>query len=195
MRPPVCLPALLGVSVSAILASADETATPSSAASPGELSFLEAGKDYVIRFPASHDLFRHTTSGVSETTETTSDGKTVPGKPAVWRATISIEIFRVVRVGGGSWALLEYPARADDFAKWNGKRRAMAKLADERSLPPESDPEGKEKVTRLHDAASAEIPTARTWVNLDHALAIADVPTEDVKLELKIKSIDVKSDD
>jgi hypothetical protein len=174
---------------------ADEAPAGDAGKAPNELGFLEAGKDYVIRFPASLGLFRSRTSGISETTYTTSDGKTEPGKPATWTVTTTVEVFRVVRFGGGSWVQLEHPAREDDFMAWNAKRRAMAKLADGGSLPAESDPDGKVRLEQLREAAAREIPTTRTWVNLAHAVAITDVPTEDAKLEVKVRSVEVKHND
>jgi hypothetical protein len=158
---------------------------------PGELGFLKTGKDYLIRFSNDIDLFMSTKSGISETSYTTEDGETRPGRPATWRVTLRVEFFRVVRLGGGSWALLEHPEKDDDIAHWNGKRRAMATLGSEVARELEATPEGRERLEKLREAAAREIATTRTWVNLGHAVAIADVPTQIPELKLTVRSVEV----
>ncbi len=164
-------------------------------AAPSELGFLETGKDYVIRFSNDIDLFTMTKSGVSETTYTTENGETKKGRPATWRMTLRVEFFRVVRLGGGSWALLEHPEKKDEIARWNGKRRAMAILGSEAAHELEATPDGKERLERLREAAAREIETTRTWVNLDHAIAITDVPTQIAKMKLTVQSVEIRDDD
>ncbi|TWU32829.1 hypothetical protein [Novipirellula artificiosorum] len=54
----------------------------------------------------------------------------------------------------------------------------------------EANPEKQEYLKRLRDDAAINIKTTRTWLNLAHAIAIADVPRDlaaydDVKLRVK----------
>ena len=182
-----CLIALLGVTVTY----ADETTTTAQSPS-SELGFLESGRDYIIRFSDDSQLFKKTQSGITSTSYTTEDGKKHPGKPAAWTFTVSVDIFHVVKFGGGSWVLLEHPSSQDDFAKWMGKRRAMAQLTDQRIAQLEADPDGEETLQNLREAASRELRTAKTWVNLDHAVAITDVPVEPVELKFSVQSVEIK---
>ena len=142
-----------------------------------ELSFLESGRDYIIRFPGDQHLFKVKKSGVTSTTYRADDGSRRAGRPARWTLTLTVEIFRVVEFGGGSWVLLEHPSEQDDFVKWNRKRRAMAQLSGMSALEDTSIPGPPEGLQKLQEAAALEIPTERTWVNLSHAIAIRDVPT------------------
>lgn len=180
------------ITVLAVTAADGDDTTVTCKPPPSELSFLEIGRDYVIRFPDDRQVFKTKKSGVTSTSITTNDGKKRAGKPATWTMTLTVDIFNVVKFGGGSWVLLEHPSSPDDFAKWNGKRRAMAQLTEQRVRELESGSEGTERLQKLRTAASRDLRTARTWVNLDHAIAIADVPTEPVELKLSVQSIDVK---
>jgi hypothetical protein len=108
--------------------------------------------------------------------------------------TSTVEIFRLLRFGGGSWVLLEHPKKTDDVSLWNGKRRAMAQLNDEELLAAlKAGEDGQKRLSQIGELAQREIETTQTWVNLNHAIAITEVPTEEAKLEFSIKSVDVKS--
>ena len=191
------------IQISTILCSIVLLAVPAVADDPAigkrpsnsELGFLEEQHDYVIRFATNSQLFKTTTSGISPTSYTTEGGQKRQGKPATWTITMTVEIFHVVKFGGGSWVLLEHPSSPDDFAKWNGMRRALAQLTDARIPELESSSEGKERIQELRKAASREIPTSTTWVNLDHAVAIADVSTEPIKAKLKVNSVKITGGD
>lgn len=157
-----------------------------------ELSFLKPGKDYVIRFPESVTLFTHKSGGMSPTSFISADGTKRPGSPSTWSATISLQVFHVVRLGSGSWALLEHPEKYDDFFKWSTKRRAMAVLAGNEVRKIESTPDGRKRLEELRKEAAQEVETDETWVNLDHAVAIAELPTKDQKYKWSLKSVEAK---
>lgn len=174
-----------------ILATPATAAPPQEARAPTALGFLEAGKDYVVRFPEGSDLFKVSKAGMSETTYTTADGQKKSGAPAAWNFTISVNVFQVVRFGGGSWVLLRHPTRADDFLRWSEQRRAKAILAGPRVKAIEAGPDGEARLKKLREAAEVEIPTSETWFNLDHAIAIAAVPTEEDDPKLSVQSIKI----
>jgi hypothetical protein len=153
----------------------------------GPIGFLKPGRDYVIRFAPGSDLFKTTRSGLSETSYTTSDGETRLGKPATWTMTLNVTIFEVLRVGSGSWVLVRHPADSDDFAAWTGQRRAKAILASPRRDEIAAGPDGMERLAKLQEAAEREIKTTETWLNLDHAVTISDVPVEAVELKVSVK--------
>ena len=143
---------------------------------PGStVGFLESEHDYIIRFPADREIFATTTKEIVPTTLTTKSGDEHEGRPATWTVTTKIEVFHVVRLGGGAWALLEHPRSPKDYVKWNLARLARANLQsrDAQQLKADSD----EKV-RLRKLAFREIQTTQTWVNLHHAIAITDVYTQ-----------------
>lgn len=175
-----------------ILATAATAAPPEEGRAPAGLGFLEAGKDYVVRFPEGSDLFKVSRAGVSETTYTTADGQKKSGAPATWNVTFSVNVFQVVRFGGGSWVLLRHPTKSDDFLRWSEQRRAKAILAGPRVKAIEAGPDGQARLKRLREAAEVEVPTSETWFNLDHAIAIAAVPTEEDDPKLSVKSIKIE---
>src|SRR4051812_38411784 len=98
----------------------------------------------------------------------------------MWNITLSVEVFQVVRFGKGSWVLLKHPSNPDDFPRWSAQRRALAILAGPQAEAIKADPDGQERLKRLREAADVEIPTSETWINLDHAIAIAAVPTVEI---------------
>jgi hypothetical protein len=173
----------------ALLADVTAAEPPAPAGPPGALGFLEAGKDYVIRFPEGSDVFKTSGADVTESSYTTQDGKKHSGGPVTFNWTLSVDAFQVVRFGGGSWVLLRHPANAEVYTKWSAQRRAMAILAGPNVDAIKAKPDGKARLKRLEDAAAAKIPTAETWVNLDHAIAIAQLPTEEIDVKMTIRSI------
>lgn len=121
-----------------------------------ELGFIEIQRDYIIRFSDDFDFAKARSPGDAP----------------------EVEIFRVLKFGGGSWVLLEYPASPDDVSYWNLQRRAMAQLTEQRVAQLEADPAGAETLQELRNAASRELRTASCWVNLAYAVIIGDVPTD-----------------
>lgn len=146
-----------------VMSAAGPSQVPSSS-----LDFLEVGKPYLIRFPEKSNLFSATTSGVSETTFTTEDGEKVSGSPAIWSATLTITAFRVVLLSKGSWALLEHPESVEDAAQWAQQLRGDS--GKSKPHPGNTDPPVASTSTKLR--------TARTWVNLDHAVAISPLSAD-----------------
>ena len=188
------LAALLATTFPAVAVADDPPARDG--AEPSHLNFLNPGRDYVIRFPDDLALFKKTTSQVVPTSYTAEDGTKRSGEPATWTMTLTVEIFTVVRFGGGSWFLLEHPSSADDFVKWNNQRRAIAQLADDQRVDEiEAQPDGKQQLQTLRERAARDIPTTRTWVNLDHAVAITEVPTEPLKVKFNIQSVGIDDRD
>ena len=124
-------PSLRGLSVLALaaLATAAAAATPEDDSPSKGLGFLEANKDYVIRFPEASNIFKTSRSEVTEATTTTADGQKKSAGPVTLNITVSVTVFQVVRPGGGSWVLLRHPTDPDDFLRWSAQRRALAILA------------------------------------------------------------------
>jgi hypothetical protein len=181
--------AVLGFAILAVPAVA---APPQGDPAPKALGFLEAGNDYIIRFPDSSNIFKHSMAGVTASTYMTADGKTEKGGPASWNATVTLYVFQVVRAGEGSWVLLRHPKSTEDFARWAGQRRARAILAGPQVKALEGTPEGRARLETLRAAAAAKIPTSETWVNLSHAITIAAMPSEDEGPKLTVKSFEIK---
>lgn len=145
-----------------------------------ELAFLEQGKDYVIRFPDGHNILRTTKTETTRTTFNSADGQKRPGKRASWTTTFSVRVFHLLRFGGGSWVMLRHPSDPADAPAWFGKRRAMTILKnDSRVASIEAESNGQDRLKELRARATRKIKTSDTWFNLNHAIAIADVPTED----------------
>lgn len=157
------------------------------AAEPG---FLEVGKDYMIVFPDDRNIFMKKTSGVTTATYTTEDGE-AESRPASWSMTLKVETFKVVALSRGQWVLLEHPRNLDDIPTWNAQRRALAILQDSKPLTAKANDKAAEKRQALHEAADTKVPTSQTWVNLNHALAIAPPPTEEETGKLTVNSITV----
>ena len=153
-----------GFTIAAAVAVAGLSVLAMSADGPPQtrgLDFLEPGKAYLIRCPEGSKLFSTTQTGISQTTYVTEDGEKVPGGPATWSATLTMKAFRVVRLSNSSWVLLEHARNIEDAAEWAEQlhaHRAVAGAPSQRS------------------AAKAKIPTVQTWVNLNHAVAISDLP-------------------
>ena len=141
-----------------------------------DLPFLMPNQDYVIRFSESVKIFENVTTEVLQSTSTDEDGNTRPGSPATVTIRLTIDVFTVVKLGKAGWVFLEHPENFDDIGKWSGRCRAKAILSEENIAKLEATPEGKETLNRLRTQAAFEIQTTRTWVNLNHAIAIADVP-------------------
>ena len=158
---------------------------------PG-LDFLEPGEDYVIRFSDGNDIFKISRSEITQATTTDSDGRSKSAGPVAWNYTLSLTVFQVVRLGRGSWVLLRHPNNPDDFMQWARQRQAKAILASGSLEKLGSEANGQERLKRLQDDAKQDIATTETWINLDHAIAIAPVPIEEGKTQLSIKSVKVE---
>ena len=149
---------------------------PASPAAGSDLDFLVAGRSYLIRFPDDRHPVQVKESGL--TAQPT-------GPPASWHANYRIDSFVVRKLGRGSWALLEHPAdpkAALDVISARGLLADKAKVAEL-----EADPAKKDFLAGRRKAAAVELKTTQTWVNLAHAVSIADPPAEqrwDVKIEV-----------
>jgi hypothetical protein len=172
-----------------LIVSLAAAAPPEGGPSETRFGFLETGRDYVVRFPDGSEIFKTSRAEMTESSYTTATGEKKSGGPVTWNITLNVEVFQVVRFGTGSWVLLRHPSSADDFIRWNAQRRAMAILGGPNVDAIRARPNGQERLTRLKEAAAAKMPTTETWINLDHAVAIAAVPTEDPEMKISIQSI------
>jgi hypothetical protein len=151
-----------------------------------QLSFLEPGRAYLVRFPPDRELFQHTITGTAEVTERSASGEKKNAEQRPFTARVRLDVFKVVGLGGGSWVLMEHPASSEDYARWTGKHRAMAILSLTKTPEPKSDPDAQDRLKQLREAAARDIPTTKTWINLDHAITIS---------ELSARSLGIDSDD
>lgn len=150
-----------------------------SATSTKPLGFLEIGRDYAIRFPDTYTVFKHTKSGISQ-----GHGKQL----STWKLNLQVNLFTVRKHAQGSWVLLEHPKSLEDAAKWNLHKMAIAQLTKENTQKLESSATGKKKLAKLQKSAERQIPTATTWVNLDHAVAISEISSELVEMSIKVNA-------
>src|SRR4029079_18764189 len=65
-------------------------------------AFLEANKDYVVRFPDASNIFKTSRTEVTEATATTAEGQRTSAGPVSWKITLSVTVFQLVRFGVGS---------------------------------------------------------------------------------------------
>src|SRR6185295_3997639 len=152
MKSYICFIALASA-VGCSATAADSSPATGSSDPTSELSFLTLGKNYVIHFPESVSVFTHQSAGMAQPNYITADGAKTPAPPATWSATMTLLIFRVVKLGGESWALLEHPTNHTDVFKWSSKRRAMAVLAGDELNKIESQPDGKKRLEELRKEA------------------------------------------
>ena len=145
-------------------------------------SFLQPGNDYVLRF-ADKSPFEQT-EGLLIEPQKGKAANTINISSA--RVTYSITVFTVVELSGGSWVSVEHPKSIKEASKWNFKRFAMAALNPETIAKLEATDDGKVRLAQLREQASVEISTERTWVNLDHVVAITKPPTEPLEFKLNL---------
>ena len=171
--------------VSALLLCADSALRADDALPP---SFLQPGNDYVLRF-AGKSPFEQTEGIPFE-----PDHNNTVNAARITSASItySITVFTVVELSGDSWVSVEHPKSIKDAFKWNYKRFAMAALTPQTIAKLEETDDGKVQLDQLRMQASVEIETDKTWVNLNHVVAIAKPPTEpqDFKLMMRVKQPD-----
>jgi hypothetical protein len=161
---PATLALLLAIGLPAAGVAQDQ---PAASSPRTDLGFLEVGKSYLIRFPADRHPVQLKESGIEPQPS---------GPPATWRANFQIDVFVVRKLGGGSWALLEHPT---DPKVALDVLSARVLLADKAAVAEiEADPERKDFLARRREAAKVDLKTTRTWVNLAHAISIADPPAE-----------------
>ena len=151
-----------------------------------QLSFLEPGRAYLVRFPSDLELFQHVTTGTTEVTQVTqfsAGGERVNVEQRPYTARVRLDIFKVVGLGGGSWVLMEHPASSEDYASWTGKYRATAILSQTESSEPGSNRDAQARLRKLREAAAREIPTTKTWINLDHAITISELSASSLGID------------
>lgn len=159
----------------AVFISSAHAEEPNGSAKP--LGFLELGRDYAIRFPDSYSVFKLTKTGIGQ-------GK----HPSTWKVNLQVNMFTVRKHAQGSWVLLEHPKSLEDAAKWNLHKMAIAQLTKENTRKLESSSDGKEKLAKLQNSAKQQFQTSTTWVNLDHAVAISEIPFELSEIKLNVNT-------
>jgi|GEM_PF-3062824 len=167
--------------VSALLLSAD-SALRAGDALPA--SFLQPGNDYVLRFAGKSPFEQK--EGIPF--EPDHNNSVNAARITSANITYSITVFTVVELSGDSWVSVEHPKSIKDAFKWNYKRFAMAALTPQTIAKLEATDDGMVQLAQLRKQASVEIETDTTWVNLNHVVAIAKLPTEpqEFKLEMRV---------
>ena len=150
--------------------------------------FLKPGNDYILSF-AGKSPFKKTEGIPIDFNDKNNQKSTRITSASV---TYSINVFTVVELYSDSWVYVEHPKSIKDAFKWNFKRYAMAALTPKTIAVLEATEEGKKQLAKLRKQAAAEIETDRTWVNIDHVVAITKPPTEpqDFKLYMKVEQPD-----
>ena len=133
-------------------------------------SFLQSGQDYVMQFSGPSPFQKTVRLTASSDNAERSGGRRA--------RTVAVEVFTVVSRAGGSWVLVEHPKDISDAEKWNAKRLAIASLTPQSVAALQSTEDGQARLEQLRARASVEIATSRTWVNLDHVVAIRKAPIE-----------------
>lgn len=148
--------------------------------------FLKTGSDYVLRF-AGESPFKQT-EGFQVPRNDGKDPKKARITMTSASVTYSVSVFTVVEFSGDSWVLVEHPKSIKDAFKWNFKRIAMAALTPETIAKLKASEDGNIRLERLQRQASVEIEADKTWVNINHVIAIAELPTEpqDFKLNMNM---------
>ena len=162
----------------AIDASADER--PDANAETDATGFLSAGQTYWIKFPPSYDLFTTHSVSTGEITTRNSSGGVQSTTPNFVGVAVSCQYFRVKRIGPRGWVQVEHPVDSSQYLPWSFKLMAeRAILTGDFS-----------KNTKEHyqEQAAAVIETQRTWLNIDQALTVQDVPSHFPKAEVNVRS-------
>jgi hypothetical protein len=158
-----------------------------------DLAFLEVGRSYLITFPPGASPFevRETEVTTVQAESRNADGtgdvrkSTIPTTMTMW---YRIDVFVVRRLGGGSWALLEHPADAKAAMQTTTAKLVLANKA--LVAEKEKSEEGRKQLEQYRADARREVKTTQTWVNLAHAVTIADPPaetTEPPRIKVEIK--------
>lgn len=168
--PIVILALLVAISPPTNTAVADP---PPSPPDQTDLSFLEVGRAYLIRFPEGRHPVQLKESGITAQPS---------GPPATWRMNYQIDVFVVRKLGGGSWAQLEHPIDPKAATDILSARNLLANKTEVAKL--EADPSKKDFLAQRRETARGEVKMTRTWINLAHALSISDPPAKQ-RWELK----------
>jgi len=164
--------ALLLLAAFAFVAKAADS-EPRSSGAKKALGFLEIGRDYLVMFPDSHNVFKSVKGGVEVVKQ--PDGE---ARPISWSITQSVKVFTVRGTADDAWVLLEHPSELTDSSSWNLHKLAKAQLTTEHIKQIEAADDGGIQLKAFRSYAARKIKTTTTWVNLDHAIAIADVPKD-----------------
>ena len=92
--------------------------------------------------------------------------------PANWTQTYETKVFRAKELGRADRVLLEHPKDIKHSLKFSRPAMHFVHGPDKKRLESEK--------------TMAEIETTTTWVNLDHALAISEVPSKPIDFKLDV---------
>jgi hypothetical protein len=150
-------------------------------AKPNDLGFLQVGRAYLIRFPEErHPALKRETeiaaATASETDVKTGEVRQRAAQPVTWNMKFQIDVFVVRELGGGPWALLEYPADPKAAFQISMARHTLADAKKVAEM--EKSEKGREALARLREEATRTLETTRTWVNMNYAVSIADPPKD-----------------
>ncbi|WP_165075367.1 hypothetical protein [Paludisphaera rhizosphaerae] len=186
---------LLAVILGANAVNAQQHAAPPTPLAASDLTFLEVGNSYMIQFAPGADPFVIKSAELSRVSTTTTDagGKTTTElTPSTLTMTYRVPEFVVKKLGGGSWALLEYPLDVKAAAE-----RMLARLAlknTETMAEQEKTEEGRMRIAEWKTEADRQIPTAEAWINLAHAVVIAPplADPRDPRIQTPTISVEIK---
>ena len=143
-----------------------------------DVTFLQPGTVYIITFAKDVSLFQ-AHPNTRKITITTGDGDSSELDAVDTTYTDTLQLFKVLKIRGQSWALLEYPASARDWPDWRSSQEAIATLThdDVQTL-------GDDEPSRVHLGELqkqyankiASMKTSKTWVNLAYVTTISPVP-------------------
>ncbi len=134
-------------------------------------AFLVVGKEYHIHLPDDRNPFIYRFTETAQATESSADGRITDERRVPVTVTIRSDIFRILRLEGNSWALVEHPLKPTDYAAWQGKHRSVYHLQEPTKL-------SKEQLEHVSEAANREIKLTKTWLNLGQVITIKPVTEE-----------------
>ena len=158
-------------------ASADDR--PDTNAEADAADFLSAGQTYWIKFPPSYDLFTTHSVSTGQMTKRNSSGSVESTTPNFVGVRVSCQFFRVTRIGPRGWVQVEHPVDSSQYLPWSFKL-----MAERAILKGDFSKRSKE---HYQEQAAAVIEIQRTWLNIDQALSIQDVPSHFPKAEVNVR--------
>ncbi|MCC6509254.1 MAG: hypothetical protein IT423_09115 [Pirellulaceae bacterium] len=145
----------------------------------GVAEFLNEGQIYWIKFPPAYNLFTAHSVSASQMTTRDSPEDVTNTTPIFANVTISCQYFRVTRIGPRGWVQVEHPVESSQYLPWSFKL-----MAERAILKGDFSQNTKE---HYQEQAAASIETQRTWLNIDQALTVQDVPSQVPKPEVNVR--------
>jgi hypothetical protein len=141
--------------------------------------FLTEGQIYWIKFPPAYNLFTAHSVSASQMTTRNSSEDVANTTPIFANVTISCQYFRITRIGPRGWVQVEHPVESSQYLPWSFK------LMAERAILKGNFSQNTKEY--YQEQAAAVIETQRTWLNIDQALTIQDVPSQVPKPEVNVR--------